>query len=124
MRFGKLLLALALSLMVLSAAGCISESSVRERDAKDDYFKATGESQSEVITTEQSFKVDDSMSESHRMLALMILNGAGMSTEPSDYDAVYLVKMKWADSDKEVDMVVIEKDGKTETVLPQNLTSE
>lgn len=124
MRFGKLLLALALALIVLSAAGCISESSVREQDAKEDYFAATGESESQAITTERSFKVDDSMSESHRMLALMILNGAGMSTDEKDYDAVYLVKMKWADSDREVDMVVIERDGKTETVLPQNLTSE
>lgn len=124
MRFGKLLLVLMLSLTVLSVTGCISESSERERDAKEDYFKATGENESQAITTEQSFKVDDGMSESHRMLALMILNGAGKSTDEKDYDAVYLVKMKWADSDREVDMVVIEKDGKTETVLPQNITSE
>jgi len=64
--------------------------------------------------------VNDQMSESHRMMAIMILSGAGMDNNVENYDRVYLVDVATEDGNTGK-VVVVEKDGKRTTVIPQAL---
>lgn len=65
--------------------------------------------------------VNDSMSESHQMIALMILSGADMDTDPESYDKVYLASVSTKDGSIDSSVVVVVQDGTATTVIPQGL---
>ncbi len=65
-------------------------------------------------------QVDDGMSESHRMMAIMILSGAGEDTDLDSYERVFLADVATNDGANTATVVVVEeKDGKQRTVIPQ-----
>jgi hypothetical protein len=65
-------------------------------------------------------RVDKGMSESHRMMAVMILNGAGENTDLESYEDVYLVDVSTNNGSNTATVVVIEdKNGGQRTIIPQ-----
>lgn len=112
-----LLLVLALALV-----GCETERdvSVRAEEAREfvgskvkvAWKEATGEEVSGMPT----LVARDGMSESHSVMASMILSGRDMNTDLSSYHEVYLVEFKDADG---AEKAAVYADGKI--VLPANV---
>jgi hypothetical protein len=68
--------------------------------------------------------VGGSWTESHRMMAVMILSGAGMNTDFEAYDEVFLVDVATKDGSNTARVVVVEKDGIKETIIPQAIKDQ
>ena len=68
-------------------------------------------------------EVTDSMSESHRVMALMILSNAGMSSDLDDYEYVWLVDIKDSDGHEGKTVVCLEKDetAHQKTIIPDSV---
>lgn len=123
-RFRLVLVLLIASLAVVSVAGCqqAKDDWERSEDAdreqyRTDVFKAwsdaTGESATEVKDIPR-----DQLSESHSIMASMILMGNGMESDLSTYKTVYLVEFKDASGTQRAAVVA---DGKV--VLPADTGS-
>ncbi len=70
-------------------------------------------------------RVDEGMSESHRMMAIMILSGAGENSDLESYEDVYLVDVKTNDGSNTATVVVVEnKDGSQRTIVPQAIKDQ
>ncbi len=110
-----------ITLAVLSVlfTGCSNEKYEAEKRAVDDINDIWGYEEQAVRADTQ--QIHDSTSESHRMMAIMILNGAGRDTNLESYDAVYLVDLKTEDDKYEGRVVVVVKDDKKETIIPQTI---
>ncbi len=68
--------------------------------------------------------IGGSWTESHRMMAVMILNCAGMNTDFESYDEVFLVDVQIKDGSNTARVVVVEKDGKQEVAIPQAIKDQ
>ncbi|MDP2327295.1 MAG: hypothetical protein Q8M79_04330 [Dehalococcoidia bacterium] len=92
-----------LLMLALSVAGCENERDISNRaeqardsigsDLKTEWEAKTGEAVSSIPNVIER----DSLSESHQIMASMILLGQGMDPDLSTYGEVYLVEFKDAD---------------------------
>ncbi|PKN82037.1 MAG: hypothetical protein CVU47_04560 [Chloroflexi bacterium HGW-Chloroflexi-9] len=111
-----------LLMLALGLVGCESEeqgATERAQEARDtvgSQFKtAWQEETGEAVSTPPTILERSEMSESHQIMASMILLGRGMETDLSTYAVVYLVEFKDADG---VERAAVYADGKV--VLPAN----
>lgn len=103
---------LMIAFIIITMVGCVSTKATMENQACEGWTEKTGEKVDDVT----SFLYSKGMSESHRMMAAMILSANGMETDLEKYDDVYLVKMETNTGEERV-MVVA--DGKN--VFPANV---
>lgn len=99
--------------------GCESSDFRAEHAAARDFAEILGVDEQKIES--KAHAVNDRMSESHRMMAFMILSGAGMDTDFESYDEVFLVDVATSDGSNTGKVVVVEKDGIRSTVIPDSL---
>lgn len=111
---------------VAIAAGCQGGGISHERpeeQADEDARAAMAESRGGAPEDYQTnvVLVDDNMSESHRMMAIMILKGEDMNDDLDSYERVYLVDVKSPDSSQVDKVLVVYGPGTlSKTIVPKN----
>lgn len=109
---------LVLMIVSLGLAGCTSSDHQAGWNARGEVGAIWGVGEQGVDSDLK--RVDEGMSESHRMMALTILSGAGENTDLESYDNVYLVDVATKDGSNTATVVVVEdKDGAQRTIVSQ-----
>gem|GEM_PF-4500543 len=101
-----LLLVVVLTVPILGGCGASNDDYVVRNQARDDVESKTGKKVDGISLD----KCGDGMSESHRMLASMILSGNSMDPDLGKYEDLYLAKIT-LDSGEEMSVLV--HDGRT-----------
>lgn len=115
------ILALAIASLVL--AGCTSADHKAGWNAREEVGAIWGVGEQGVDSDLK--RVDEDTSESHRMMAIMILSGAGESSDLESYEDVFLVDVKTNDGSNTATVVVVEdKDGLQRTIVPQAIKDQ
>lgn len=121
MVFRSVILAFAIASLVL--VGCTSSDHKAGWKAREEVGAIWGVGEQGVGSDLK--RVDDGMSESHRMMAIMILSGAGENSDLDSYEDVYLVDVKTKDGSNAATVVVVEdKDGLQRTIVPQAIKDQ
>lgn len=108
----------ALLVASLVLVGCTSPDHQAGWNAREEVGAIWGVGE-QGVDSEQK-RVDEGMSESHRMMAIMILSGAGESTDLDSYEDVFLVDVATNDGSNTATVVVVEdKNGMQRTIVPQ-----
>ncbi len=116
-----LVLLLVTTVLVLGCACRPGNAAMKQ--AETDMAQIWGVDDSKLDTT--YYRMLDTTSESHRMMAIMILSGAGRDTNFDNYGAVYLMDIVEKDGNKTARVVVVEnKDGSRETIIPQTVRDQ
>lgn len=114
---------LSLAIASLMLVGCTSSDHKAGWNAREEVGAIWGVGEQGVDSDLK--RVDDSMSESHRMMAIMILTGAGENSDLDSYEDVYLVDVKTNDGSNTATVVVVEnKDGSQKTIVPQAIRDQ
>ena len=103
--------------MIFVITGCASDKSLAESAARDGLSEAGIRGYSEEPGKAKKITMNDS--ESHQMIVKMRLLEYGMSPNLDDYRSTYLVEMK-NDSGDVITVVVVNDDGETKSLLPEN----
>lgn len=116
-----LVFALLIASMVL--VGCTSSDHKAGWDAREEVGRIWGVGEQGVDSDLK--RVDEGMSESHRMMAIMILSGEGENTDLESYENVYLVDVATNDGANTATVVVVEdEDGNQKTIIPQTIREQ
>jgi len=117
----SVILALAIASLVL--VGCTSADHKSGWNAREEVGAIWGVGEQDV---DSDFKrVDEDMSESHRMMAIMILSNAGENSDLDSYEDVFLVDVKTNDGSNTATVVVVEDEtGLQRTIVPQAIKDQ
>ena len=108
---------------VLLMVGCTSSDHKAGWNARGEVGKIWGVGEQGVKSDLK--RVDKGMSESHRMMAIMILSEAGENTDLESYEDVYLVDVATNDGSNTATVVVVEeKGGSQKTIVPQTIKDQ
>jgi hypothetical protein len=114
---------LVLVIASLILVGCTSSDHKAEWKARGEVGNIWGVGEQGVKSDLK--RVDSGMSESHRMMAIMILSEAGENTDLESYEDVYLVDVATDDGSNTATVVVVEdKNGSQKTIVPQTVKDQ
>lgn len=117
----SVILALAIASLVL--VGCTSADHKAGWNAREEVGAIWGVGEQGVDSDLK--RVDEDMSESHRMMAIMILSNAGENSDLDSYEDVFLVDVKTNDGSNTATVVVVEdKTGLQRTIVPQAIKDQ
>ncbi len=117
----SVILALAIASLVL--LGCTSADHKAGWNAREEVGAIWGVGEQGVDSDLK--RVDEDMSESHRMMAIMILSNAGENSDLDSYEDVFLVDVKTNDGSNTATVVVVEdKTGLQRTIVPQAIKDQ
>lgn len=117
----SVILALAIASFVL--VGCTSADHKAGWNAREEVGAIWGVGEQGVDSDLK--RVDEDMSESHRMMAIMILSNAGENSDLDSYEDVFLVDVKTNDGSNTATVVVVEdKTGLQRTIVPQAIKDQ
>jgi hypothetical protein len=117
----SVILALAIASLVL--VGCTSADHKAGWNAREEVGAIWGVGEQGVDSDLK--RVDEDMSESHRMMAIMILSNAGENSDLDSYEDVFLVDVKTTDGSNTATVVVVEdKTGLQRTIVPQAIKDQ
>lgn len=117
----SVILALAIASLVL--VGCTSADHKAGWNAREEVGAIWGGGEQGVDSDLK--RVDEDMSESHRMMAIMILSNAGENSDLDSYEDVFLVDVKTNDGSNTATVVVVEdKTGLQRTIVPQAIKDQ
>ena len=119
---GKAILA-ALLIVSIALVGCTSSDHKAGWSAREEVGGIWGVGEQGVKSDLK--EVDEGMSESHRMMAIMILSGAGEDSDLDSYERVYLVDVTTDDGANTATVVVVEDEsGGQRTIVPQAIRDQ
>ncbi len=125
MRKTFIIILMAIITMSLVLVGCTSSDHKASNEAANEVGAIWGVDYGEQnLDHDVKDGVGGSWTESHRMMAVMILSGAGMNTDFEAYDEVFLIEVATKDGSNTARVVVVEKDGKQETIIPQAIKDQ
>ena len=125
MRKTFIIILMAIITMSLVLVGCTSSDYEASNKAANEVGKIWGVDHGEQnLDHDVKGGVGGSWTESHRMMAVMILSGAGMNTDFEAYDEVFLVDVATKDGSNTARVVVVEKDGRRDTIIPQAIKDQ
>ena len=113
----------ALALVMVSSVGCTSQDFIAKDKASREVAGIWGV-ESQDLRSDVKDGVGGSWSESHRMMATMILIGAGMDSDFKAYDEVFLIDIQTSDGSNSARVVVVEIDGQQEVIVPQAIKDQ
>lgn len=121
MAFRSVVVALGIACLLL--VGCTTSKAEARWNASLEVSSIWGVETNDVTTDLK--EVDDGMSESHRMMAIMILSGAGENSDLDSYSEVYLADVKTNNGSNTATVVVVEgNDGRQRTIVPQAIQDQ
>jgi len=114
---------LALMVVSLALTGCTDANHQAGWDARGEVGNIWGVGE-QGVRSEQK-RVDKGMSESHRMMAIMILSGAGENTDLENYEDVHLVDVRTINGSNTATVVVVKlKGGGLKTIIPKAIRDQ
>ncbi len=115
-------LLLVILLIPMMIVGCYSKMDYQD-EAMDSVTGYLGVDESALTMSTKSVSQTD-MSDSHSIMAAMILKNAGQDSDLESYEKVYLTDVTLNSTGKSAKVVIIVKDGVTSTVIPANLEEQ